>query len=230
MKKYNITILSFIFFSHISLAETGGIYLDTTRVIFDSNDLSTKVKFNNNTDKNWLLRAWVSDYNSKNKNDNFIITPPLYKISANESFQFKIDKLKENFPNDRESIFHINVMAIPPITNDEKDSNNAVQFAINTRIKLIYRPHKINNKNQVSDAYKNLKITSSKETLTVSNHSPYYITMNDVKINGKNITSIKDFMVSPFSTLIIPEKNAKTISYSTINDYGGETPIQNIKL
>ena len=71
MKKYNITILSFIFFSHISLAETGGIYLDTTRVIFDSNDLSTKVKFNNNTDKNWLLRAWVSDYNSKNKNDNF---------------------------------------------------------------------------------------------------------------------------------------------------------------
>ncbi|HDS7672836.1 fimbrial biogenesis chaperone, partial [Escherichia coli] len=101
MKKYNITILSFIFFSHISLAETGGIYLDTTRVIFDSNDLSTKVKFNNNTDKNWLLRAWVSDYNSKNKNDNFIITPPLYKISANESFQFKIDKLKENFPNDR---------------------------------------------------------------------------------------------------------------------------------
>ncbi|HAJ3477926.1 TPA: molecular chaperone, partial [Escherichia coli] len=25
-------------------------------------------------------------------------------------------------------------------------------------------------------------------------------------------------------------KNAKTISYSTINDYGGETPIQNIKL
>ncbi|HCD8595213.1 TPA: molecular chaperone, partial [Escherichia coli] len=130
--------------------------------------------------------------------------------SANESFQFKIDKLKENFPNDRESIFHINVMAIPPITNDEKDSNNAVQFAINTRIKLIYRPHKINNKNQVSDAYKNLKITSSKETLTVSNPSPYYITMNDVKINGKNITSIKDFMVSPFSTLIIPEKNAKT--------------------
>ncbi|WP_252388011.1 fimbria/pilus periplasmic chaperone, partial [Escherichia coli] len=47
--------------------------------MFDSNDLSTKVKFNNNTDKNWLLRAWVSDYNSKNKNDNFIITPPLYK-------------------------------------------------------------------------------------------------------------------------------------------------------
>lgn len=58
---------------------------------------------------------------------------------------------------------------------------------------------------------KNLKITSSKETLTVSNPSPYYITMNDVKINGKNITSIKDFMVSPFSTLIIPEKMLKQL-------------------
>lgn len=86
MKKHSITILSIIFFSHISLAKTGGIYFDTTRVIFDSNDLSTKVKFNNNTDKNWLLRAWVPDYNSKNKNGNFIIMPPLYKISANESF------------------------------------------------------------------------------------------------------------------------------------------------
>ncbi|MCC9233930.1 hypothetical protein LOJ99_16300 [Escherichia coli] len=35
--------------------------------------------------------------------------------------------------------------------------------------------------------------------------------MNDVKINGKNITSIKDFMVSPFSTLIIPEKMLKQL-------------------
>ena len=104
------------------------------------------------------------------------------------------------------------------------------EFAINNRIKLIYRPHNLNVPKKVDDAYKALIFSKSENQVHVKNPTPYYITMNDVKINEKSITSIKDFMVSPFSTLIIPEKNAKTISYSTINDYGGKTPTQNIKL
>ena len=52
--------------------------------------------------------------------------------------------------------------------------------------------------------------------------------MDDVKINGKDVKSINDFMVAPYSTLTIPEKNAKTLSYTAINDYGGKLPGINI--
>ncbi|KAA9279824.1 fimbrial biogenesis chaperone, partial [Escherichia coli] len=174
----------------------------------------------------------VSAYNSDEKVKNFITTPPLYRIDPTESFQLRINKINVHLPEDRESVFRINVLAIPSNYNNDTQEkrDSGLQFAINNRIKLIYRPHNLNVPKKVDDAYKALIFSKSENQVHVKNPTPYYITMNDVKINEKSITSIKDFMVSPFSTLIIPEKNAKTISYSTINDYGGKTPTQNIKL
>ncbi|MDI6924036.1 molecular chaperone, partial [Escherichia coli] len=56
-----------------------------------------------------------------------------------------------------------------------------------------------------------------------------YITMDNVKINNKKVTSIEDFMVAPYSEFKIPTQNAKSFSYTTINDYGGKNPIIDIK-
>ncbi|EPD8568137.1 TPA: molecular chaperone [Escherichia coli] len=227
MKKYYISALTLLF-SYFAYADQGGIYLDATRVVFDSSMSSAKVKLNNKTESNWLLRAWVTQYGLKDKSNEFIITPPLYKIGPNESFQFRIENLDKSLPDDRESVFHVNVMTIPPIAREDKNKNNVVQFSVNNRIKLFYRPSKINNARQVLDAYKRLTASPSKNSVIISNPTPYYITMDDVKINGKDVKSINDFMVAPYSTLTIPEKNAKTLSYTAINDYGGKLPGINI--
>lgn len=231
MKTYSIIASLMFSLPHISHADSGGIYLDTTRVIFDSSELSKTVKLHNNTANSWLLRAWISNYDLEDgkKSKSFIITPPLYKIGTEESFQFKIESLNKNLPNDRESVFHINVMAIPPITKEEQNKNNAIQFAINTKIKLFYRPHGININSKVFNAYKTLKTSRSKDTISISNPSPYYVTMDDVIVNGKKVSSVNDFMIAPYSTLTIPEKNAKTLSYTTINDYGGKTLATDVK-
>lgn len=58
-------------------------------------------------------------------------------------------------------------------------------FAINNRIKLIYRPHNLNVPKKVDDAYKALIFSKSENQVHVKNPTPYYITMNDVKINEK---------------------------------------------
>ncbi|HDD8386691.1 TPA: molecular chaperone, partial [Escherichia coli] len=52
---------------------------------------------------------------------------------------------------------------------------------------------------------------------------------DNVKINNKKVTSIEDFMVAPYSEFKIPTQNAKSFSYTTINDYGGKNPIIDIK-
>ncbi|HHG2880286.1 TPA: molecular chaperone [Escherichia coli] len=233
MKYKKLIILISLLFSNFSFSQSNGINLAATRVVFDSKEANASLKINNNSEeKTWLLRSWVSAYNSDEKVKNFIITPPLYRIDPTEIFQLRINKINVHLPEDRESVFRINVLAIPSNYNNDTQEkrDSGLQFAINNRIKLIYRPHNLNVPKKVDDAYKALIFSKSENQVHVKNPTPYYITMNDVKINEKSITSIKDFMVSPFSTLIIPEKNAKTISYSTINDYGGKTPTQNIKL
>lgn len=229
-KKFKFISLVLIMCSHFSYANTDGITLESTRVIFDSSKSSAKVKLNNDTNKDWLLRAWLSDYGTSNKNNTFIITPPLYRIGSNESIQFKINKFKlaENLPRDRESVFHINIMAIPGVSKEGQAQNNAIQLALNNKIKLFYRPHEINNIAKVSKAFKELKTEINHNALNISNPTPYYITIKDANINGVKVTGINDFMIAPFSKLAIPGKNIKTFSYSTINDYGGETPKRNI--
>ncbi|RBQ41318.1 fimbrial biogenesis chaperone [Escherichia coli] len=229
MKKINLCFMFILFFPLFVSADTGtgGITLDATRVIFDSNNSSSKIKVNNKSREHWLLRSWISKYGTTDKINDFIITPPLYRIDEDGSIQLKIDRLTANFPADRESVFHINVMAIPAIgkNNNERQS---IKFAINNRIKLFYRPHSINNEADVSTNFEKIKVEKSKDGLVVHNLSPYYITMDDVKVNGKKVTSVSDFMVAPFSTLLIPEKNVRKLSYTTINDYGGKTPIRDI--
>lgn len=52
----------------------------------------------------------------------FFITPPIVRLNENESIQLRINKLSdiESLPTDRESVFSINVMGIPP-----EDKSNA---------------------------------------------------------------------------------------------------------
>ncbi|ELY6247646.1 molecular chaperone [Cronobacter universalis] len=235
MKKHIVAFFSLIyiiFFSTPSIANNiEGINLDLTRVIFDSQQKSASIKVNNFGNKTWLLRSWVSEYNSDKRNKNFILTPPLYRISHDESIQLRIDSISQSLPMDKESVFRINVLAIPAIQKDDSatsQNSTKLQFAINNRIKLFFRPHNLNKQDIVDAAFKSLKISKNKNNVQIKNPTPYYITMDDVKINGKKVTAIEDFMVAPYSTLNIPERNAISFSFTTINDFGGKSPVTEI--
>lgn len=230
MKKHIVGYFIYIVFLPFpSIAQNiEGINLDLTRVILDSQQKSTSIKVNNFNNKTWLLRSWISEYNSDEKNKSFILTPPLYRVSPGESIQLRIDKISQSLPMDKESVFRINVLAIPAIQKDNSTTSQdstKLQLAINNRIKLFYRPHNLNKQNIVDAAFKSLKISKNQNNVQIKNPTPYYITMDDVKINGKKVTSIEDFMVAPYSTLNIPERNAISFSFTTINDYGGKSSV-----
>ncbi|WP_459851353.1 fimbrial biogenesis chaperone [Citrobacter sedlakii] len=235
MKKIIIGYFSFIYIVFLSFPSIAknieGINLDLTRVILDSQQKSASIKVNNFNNKNWLLRSWISEYKNDEKNNNFILTPPLYRISPDESIQLRIDYISQSLPMDKESVFRINVLAIPAIQKDNSSTpqnSTNLQFAINNRIKLFYRPHKLNKQDIIDAAFKSLKVSKNKNNVQIKNPTPYYITMDDVKVNGKKVTSIEDFMVAPYSTLNIPERNAISFSFTTINDYGGKSPVTKI--
>ncbi|EFG8315809.1 molecular chaperone [Escherichia coli] len=224
-----ISLVFLLFASQNSLATLEGINLGSTRVIFDSKNNSASIKVNNLSSHNtWLLRSWISEYNDTQKSKNFVLTPPLYRLSPGESIQLRIENIDPNLPKDKESVFRINVLAIPPESADEENNNGGkIQFAVNNRIKLFYRPHNIIT-NQTSTMSNNLIIHSDNKRITIKNVSPFHITMADVKVNGIKSNALDDFMVTPFSTLEIPAKNARQLSYTIINDLGGKERINNI--
>ena len=148
-------------------------------------------------------------------------------MQQSESFQLRIEKMVDDLPQDKESIFRINVLAIPGKT---KANESALQFAINHRVKLIYRPEQLNNPKIIDDAINSLYAKKVPDGVVIENKSPYYLTLDRVSINGNKVKSMDDFMISPFNKMIIPEKGAVELSYVIINDYGGRTPIIKHKL
>ncbi|WP_272668207.1 fimbrial biogenesis chaperone [Providencia sp. PROV117] len=221
----------------VSLAKSdvGGISLGGTRIIFDGSKDTASINVNNSSSLDvWLMRFWISPYSDKQNeqtqkvNIPFVITPPLYRLDPQSSVQLRINRLTNDLPVDRESVFYLNNLAIPPKKgekNYQKSVQNGLQFAVNTRIKLFYRPSGIDDSAALKVAPEKLTVTSLNNYIVVKNPTPWFITMSQLSINGKRVQTENDTMLSPFGELRLPtDKLHGIFSYHTIDDRGMTTP------
>lgn len=235
--RFVIGVLFSVFSCLSYAANDGGISLGATRVVFPSDKNSVVLAVNNSSPSaTWLLRAWISEYGHEvqpsKKEVPFVVTPPLYRLGASDKIQLRINKTQaDKLPVDRESVFYINVLAIPPETKIQAEGKDKaesmgghIQFAINNRIKLLYRPQNINDQDEIKKAHRSLKITRQGQKISVDNNSPYYFTLANIKINGHDlpdsVMSGTDFMVPPFGNMAFPAPGAREMVWDTINDYG----------
>ncbi|HFD6683595.1 TPA: fimbrial biogenesis chaperone [Providencia alcalifaciens] len=225
-------IYLFIFLFSIQTQASGGFSVSKTRVIFPSNKDSLGLTVNNNSDSNIsLLRSWISkDTKGESDESVFAITPPLYRLEPNSKMQLRINLIDDShLPKDRESIFYINILAIPPIEEqseiDVNGISSGVQIAINQKMKLFYRPKSIDNEERVQESSKGLIFKNKNGTMLIENPSPYYITLSDLTINEKKHKNDINIMLSPYESLNLDIKTKKgdKVTYKTINDYGGIT-------
>lgn len=203
----------------ISINSQAGVVLNGTRLIFDGNKKEMTMTINNPDNKPYLVQSWVSQ-NDK-KSSEFIVTPPLFKMNAHSTNTLRIVHKLNNLSTEKESLFWLNVKAIPPSDPNAKDS---LLIALNTRIKLIYRPTNLINDN-ASKAYQKLifKMDPKKGVLVASNPTPYYINLSKLSVNGSTISS--PGMVAPYSdaTWKVKSSGHAKVDWIAINDFGGLT-------
>lgn len=73
-------------------------------------------------------------------------------------------------PADRESVFYFNVREIPPKSN----KLNTLQIALQTRIKLFWRPKALENTSMKSPWQHKVTLIRNGQDFTVNNLTPYY--------------------------------------------------------
>lgn len=217
LKKHCLTLLALLFISGIADAS---VTLSGTRVVYDAGKKESNINVNNSTDKPFLVQSWVENNGSRDTKAPFIVTPPLFRLDGGKSNALRIIYNGTPLPQDRESLFWLNVKSIP---SSAKEDTNKLQIAVNTRIKLFYRP--VNLSDDVRDIAQHVDWTVSGNVLTVRNNSSYYISVSEAKINGQSIDEIN--MLSPKNSAVFPlksppAKNAK-IHWKYINDYGGNS-------
>lgn len=200
---------------------TAGVSVGGTRVVYDAAQKEASIAVTN-SDKTapYLIQTWVDNFSENDKNKvPFIVTPPLFRLDAKQENTLRIVYTGAALPQDRESAFWLNVKAIP---SSKKTDQNTLHVSLNTRIKLFYRPKALNNQHS-SEAYKALTFARDGRQLTVTNPTGYYISFQSLKVGEMDIKEAS--MIAPKETqqLPLPNEAKGSVSWQTINDYGGTT-------
>ncbi|NWK76797.1 molecular chaperone [Aquitalea sp. LB_tupeE] len=210
------------------------VYINGTRIIYPAEKREITFTVGNSAAQKTLIQTWIDEGNPGDTPDNskapFLLSPPLAAIGALKSQNIRVNYTGEKeLPNDKESLFWVNVLEAPKNTQDP----NELRISLRTRIKLFYRPQNMEIKPEHAPEKIEWKLEKkeNKWMLTANNKSPYFITLSEIKVktdsfSGMAKISAQNSMFPPQGTLIFslnPEKTIKDsgISFSTINDYGG---------
>ncbi|ETS30885.1 P pilus assembly protein, chaperone PapD [Photorhabdus khanii NC19] len=217
-------LLTMIFLYIISINfSIAGVVIGGTRVIYISDKKEASISINNpEKDAPYLIQSWIQD-ESDNMKTPFIVTPPIFKLAAGQENILRIVKTGSNLPEDRESLFWLNVKSIP---TSVKSDQNQLQITVKSKFKLFYRPANLAEKS--STAYKELKFRMENNLLIAENPTPYFVSFSHLKIDQHEIKPAG--MIRPFSQLswTLPANNIKQVSWKVINDFGGVTAEEKI--
>lgn len=227
-----LTAIVAVLFSLPGISQAN-VVITGTRVIYRQGDREVTVKLDNVGKEPALVQAWVDNGDAKSSPTTatapFLLTPPIFRIDPAKGQTIRLIFSGEKLPTDRESVFWLNVLDIPPVPKDAE--SNYVQLAIRSRIKIFYRPSKL--PGSPEESARNLRwslLTQGKEqVLRAQNTSAYFVSMNyaAIEINGKEYRT-DGGMIAPQSSADFIIKDIKTkpadntpVKYESVNDYGG---------
>lgn len=199
-----------------------GIVIYGTRVIYPAEKNEITLQLMNQEQNASLVQAWIDDGNTSLPPEKiqvpFLLTPPVVRVPGNSGQQLKIKKMPNTLPKNKESLFYLNVLDIPP-NNPANAGKNVIKFAMQNRIKLFYRPSGIAPVN--SATFKKIVLVRNGKSFIIKNDNANWVTVAEIKVGSVKIND-KSVMVAPFSSepVMVKSSNANQYKLTIINDYG----------
>lgn len=211
---------------------SAAIALDRTRVVYNGGEKSVSLNISNeNKNLPYLAQAWMEDAQGNKISSPLTVLPPVQRVEPGAESQVKVQAAPAaaTLPQDRETLFYFNLREIPP----RSTKPNTLQIALQTRIKLFYRPAAIQlDKTEAAqgDWVEKVTMTRQGDKFVVNNPTPYFLTIIEgaPSVKGKPV-GFEPIMVSPKDSKAI-EAPAAAFGASPVltyvNDYGGRPQIQ----
>lgn len=207
-------------FSFMSISSHAGVTLSGTRMVYDGKQKESSITVNNPDKTPYLIQSWITDSGKEQAATEFVITPPLFRLDGDRKNALRVVLTKDTLAQDRETLYWLNVKAIPASDPNAKDS---LLISINSRIKLFYRPAALKD-SDAENAYKEITFSVQGNQLTAKNPTPFYINLSELKVGNKKIDDVG--VIAPFSTenwTVSSPVSPNTVTWIAINDFGGKT-------
>lgn len=204
------------------LQSHAAIALDRTRIVFDGGQKSMSVNVSNeNKQLPYLAQAWIEDAQGNKIQSPLTVLPPVQRIEPGAKSQVKLQSLPGivALPQNIESVYYFNLREIPPRSNKP----NTLQLALQTRIKLFYRPGALKVDPGAAPWQEKITLTRRGDGFVVNNPEPYFVTISEARNNaqGLPLKGFEPVMVAPKSSAPLKGISGGIPVLSYINDFGG---------
>jgi len=214
------------------------VVIGSTRVIYPSNEKEQTVALSNKGTQPVLVQAWIDTGEVLAVPDTikipFVIRPPMFRLEPGRGQALRLAYTGDSLPDNQETMYWLNVLEVPPKETAAADTSR-IQFAVRTRIKLIFRPSGLQGDD--TKAFQQLRWRWVAEpdgksaALEVTNPSPYYVNFAKVGLKVDGVRKLDDSggMVAPGSkstfslaTLKLVDRPSGDVqvSFDVIDDFG----------
>ncbi|ELE1969085.1 fimbria/pilus periplasmic chaperone [Escherichia coli] len=215
-------IITALLMSFFILPVHAGVVIYGTRIIYPEKNREVLVQLMNQSKNASLIQAWIDDGNTTIAPEKiqvpFILTPPVSRVAGGYGQQLKIRKMPNNLPHNKESLFYLNVLDIPP-NNPQNAGKNKIKLALQNRIKLLWRPSGIAPVDKKSLSQLNIK--KKNNAISINNETANWITVTTIKAQNVKVNN-ESILLPPFSNNDITLKNNHASEYelTVVDDYG----------
>lgn len=226
----------FLCASGLSFAQELPIEIDSSRVVYNENQSSATIGVRNKSDIPYLISVNITEYCGEGKQcpstENFMASPGFRVIRPGEKFPFRLVKLADSLPTDRESLYLVEFKLLPSEAKltDEELNSSRVTFVLAGTLKLFWRPKSLANTPGVLKARDMLAATCTNRGLQIQNRSAYWGTFAELNADGHSLlTEGPRPMVAPFSDRQFKLLSCpKTVSVAFIAESGLSTQVRSV--
>jgi P pilus assembly chaperone PapD len=212
--------------SHNSIIYAG-FAISSNRVIYNESEREHSLILANINEYPIVAQTWVDNgvgYPDQSTAP-FIVLPAVFKMNPKGIQAVRIIHNGNTMPQDRESVFWLNLYEIPGKTQQQlnlsEESRVRLDLAMNTQLKVFYRPKslKLMDIEQISEKIKFfIKKVNGNQVLVCNNPTPYHLSFINIvlKQNDRDfkIESQVDLMVAPFSEKVYELDSSPELPYS----------------
>ena len=213
------------------------VTLPNTRVIYPGDAAATTLNLSNGPETPYIVQLWADIDNPQSTPETadapFVIVPALFRIEPENGQAVRIVFTGKDLPQERESVFYLNMVQIPP-RNASYAQENQMKLVLRSRIKLFYRPSGITGKADALAGQLEYTLLRGKSgwEIIARNPSAFYASLAQGSLMiGDTALPFNPGMLAPGESARWPVTNtankplpaAANVKFTLINDYGGQT-------
>lgn len=227
---------SALIFSVFVQTAQASVVVAGTRIVFSSEQREATIKVSNEGDSPSLVQTWLDNGEIDASPDTidvpFTLTPAMFRLDPGKGQTLRMIYSKAPLAQDKETLFWLNVLEIPPKLKMQQDDANQLQMAFRTRIKVFFRPATLEGKAADSPAKVTWQLIRSPGApgyeLKAMNPTPYFVNLGNVelKVAGKRLEAGSGY-IKPGESQLFPVKGLNSlppsdaeVEYNAINDFG----------